>query len=419
MSISGTAAETSYSLNSRINNKLPIMRNLNISDNSAEKKETQKEQKVPSVKYLDIDSSFRDRFNYPNPADFVVQINYPNRSSDPSGSINPVSLSLFYHGMFDPFQLIPAPTYQYITQGPTASATDVQLDIYEPIIYNYYINNYLQIGTEFRLIIAYDGTTKIATIDSAFTVGIVPLGTPYLTRKALPIFLGTVAAIVSPTEITLDASASSVNDFYKNSYLEFYAPPSANFLEGNAIKISSYNGITKTATLASPFPYVVNVGDSLDINSFSKDSASSLLFSGNPDTSLIPYYEIELLYILVPIQLLKVAYGGYLSNYPYIYVSLFNEGNQMSKQVLYSNNPNSTQVLFKTPIDQYFGDSTYYCFKESKQKHVVKFQPFQNFRFQITLPDGETLQYDLPDKQPPLSPDPQLQISALFSLKKV
>lgn len=406
-----TSAETSYILNTRIGSGLPIVG----TDNNIK---TVREQKVPTTKYLDIDSTYRDRFNYPNPCNFVCQINYPNRSNDPVGSINPVSDSLYYHGIPDPFQDIPLPTYQYITSAASITNTQIPLDVHEPIIYDFYINNYLQIAGEFRKILSYDGATKVAVIESAFTMGAVPISTPYLIRRSLPLFMGTVGAVISNLQFTLNALASTIDGFYTNSYIEFGAG-SVNMLEGLAIRIVDYVGATRTVTLASQFPFAVNIGDSIDINGFSRDSTSSLLFAGNPDTSIVSYYEVELLWLSMPIQILDTGYGGYLNNYPYVYVSLYNEGNQLSKQVFYSNNPNSTQVIFKVPIDQYFGDTMFYTFKESKAKQVVKFQPFQNIRFQITLPDGEVVSFQIKDKQPPQAPDNLIQVNAVFSLRKL
>jgi hypothetical protein len=405
-----TSAETSYS----------IIKSQHKENKENKDNEENKDKKFTQTKYLDIDSSYRDRNNYPNPCNFVVHINYPNRNSTASGSINPVSRSLWYHGMFDPFQDVPVPTYQYITSAIAPSGVLVPLDIHEPLIYDFYINNVLQIGNQFRTITAYDGITKIATINLAFGApfAIVPAGTPYLTRMNVPSFLGTITAVASQTQFTLDATASSIDDIYVGSFIEF-GSPSANMLEGLAIQIIGYNALTRTVTVATPFPYTINIGDSVDINQFTSDSASSLLYSGNPDTSIICYYEIELLWISIPVQILNVGYGGYMTAYPYIYVSLFNEGNQMSNQVLYSNNPNSMSVMFKVPIDMYLGDVNFYVFKEAKQKHVVKFQPFQNFRFQITLPDGEILSFSISDFLPPLSVNPLLQVNASFALRKL
>ena len=44
-------------------------------------------------KYIEIDSTYRDRKQYPNPASFIINIGNPTISSDSNTLINPVSKS--------------------------------------------------------------------------------------------------------------------------------------------------------------------------------------------------------------------------------------------------------------------------------------------------------------------------------------
>ena len=61
----------------------------------------------------------------------------------------------------------------------------------------------------------------------------------------------------------------------------------------------------------------------------------------------VNYYEIKLEWISIPNKILEVSYGGNLSNYPYIYLELYNEGFINTITSLLSNNPNSALAIFK------------------------------------------------------------------------
>src|SRR5690606_35801189 len=75
---------------------------------------------VPVYKYLDIDSTYRNRNNYPNPNDFVIPITYPGRDSTAATAIDPVIDAIPYTGSTDP-------TGANQTQV-SASATSITLD---------------------------------------------------------------------------------------------------------------------------------------------------------------------------------------------------------------------------------------------------------------------------------------------------
>jgi hypothetical protein len=400
-----TSAESSYSL-------LRAIASQNGEHKSAEKRP------IPVFRYLDIDSTHRNRNNYPNPNNFVIPMLYPSRTSNSNSAIDPVSLALPFHSPLDSTLVPPIPAGVYDTSAISAGPTEAVLDLRETEIDNFYVGAILQIGTEYRTIVSYDGTTKIATIDSAFAAYPVTIaaGVAYLTRKGIPVYSGNVTGVTTDQEFAV-VGASSLPNIYVNGFVRFLTGANANLSR----RIVSYSGDPlNTLVVDSAFPNAVIVGDTLEIDSFSYDNAIPLLYSGDPNTSTNTYYEIELLWMTFPKQVLGVGYGGEPDKYPALYVQLYNDGNMLANQVMYSNNgAASMSALFVTPIADYYGDSKFLTLKDCRMRQIVKFIPNQDLRFTITLPSGEVVQFADSDTLSPNAPNPFLQVHALFSLRKI
>ena len=243
-------------------------------------------------------------------------------------------------------------------------------------------------------------------------------GLGYYTRYTQPFFQGNVnTGSVTPTTTVfgLNSSASSANSTYLNAFVYF----TSGLNIGQSARVAAYDGTLKKITLATALTFVPQNGDLLDINSYSSDNASTLIYSGNLSSSQNNYYEIELLNVIYPNQLLGNGIGGKLSNSPYIYVQLYNEGNQLANQVMYSNNPNSINALFKVPVNLYFGSTSFYTLKDCKQKQVIQLRPDKDLFINITYGSGETVQFQEQDDFSPNPPNPLLQISCTFAIRKV
>jgi hypothetical protein len=396
-----TSAESSYSLLRAI-----------ASQNGEHK--TVEKRPIPVFRYLDIDSTHRNRNNYPNPNNFVIPMLYPSRTSLSASAIDPVSLALPYHSPVDSTLIPPLPAGMYITSG-ISTPLGILLDTRETEIENFYVGAVLQIGTEYRNILSYDGITKIATIDLAFS-GLPAPGTAYLTRKGMPVYTGNVTGVTTDQEFAV-VGASSLANIYVNGFVRFLTGANT----GLSRRIVSYSGDPlNTLVVNTAFPNTVVVGDTLEIDSFSYDNANPLLYSGDPNTSTNTYYEIELLWMTFPRQVLGVGYGGEPDKYPALYVQFYNDGNMLANQVLYSNNgAASMSALFVTPISDYYGDTSFITLKDCRMRQIVKFIPNQDLRFKITLPSGEVVQFAQADTLSPNEPNPFLQVHALFSLRKI
>ncbi len=183
-------------------------------------------------KYIDLDSTYRNRNSYLNPNDYVVPI-YLYQSG--SSYLDAILLSA-------PFTGSTKPIADNVTQF-SADGFNIALDASEPDIINFYRGDNLQIGGEFHEILSYDPDTKIAVVETGFSS--VPfVGTHYTTRKTGSYF-STNVMLPSTTDNTglitslniLNRSPSLVPNFYSQSYFTFDNGP----LQGKIALISNYN----------------------------------------------------------------------------------------------------------------------------------------------------------------------------------
>lgn len=360
------------------------------------------------TRYLDIDSTYRNRLMYPLPGDFVINVNTPS-ATVPENALDPVILSFPYE------------TDQ--TSGGS-STTQIALSALSSNIINYYVNSYINIGTEFRKVISYDNTTQVATVDVAFSAA-PPALTPYWIRKELPLELAansyedTIPVNSTLNTVTLGALASNVDNTYVNKYIFFPDPNPINF-EWNII--TSYNGTTKVASLLTPLKNIKLAGATYQILQFSYDNYRSLTFNGvnlfgNPVCETI-----RLINLIVPNANVKGGYGGTLENYPFLYVALYSEKGQTWSQPIESNNPVANKCLFKVPVT-FYPNGSWLTLQGSFMSQNIKFRENDDLHMTIFLPTGDILdfypnnQYTyFQDYKFPVFPDPGNQVQAVFEV---
>lgn len=194
------------------------------------------------------------------------------------------------------------------------------------------------------------------------------------------------------------------------------------------IKIASVR--TKKVFSRNPYSRLpLSQGERLSVLKLTKDSHSEIL--KNPDrwecnnSNLV--YNISLVNISLPNIPLKSGKGGYITEYPYIYVKLYNNetnklgGGVQSSGSLHSNNPDINNNTFRVIIDNTVDDriTKFVLLRsgdmiQSKQIHMNK-----SLEFGVFLPDGSVFETIYEDDSPPRIAKPDLQISALFELTPV
>ena len=134
-------------------------------------------------------------------------------------------------------------------------------------------------------------------------------------------------------------------------------------------------------------------------------------------------YQIELLNVILPNKILNCGLGSRIAYYPYVYIELTNISGSSSgmKNAIYSNNPNATRMVFRAPIYdvQNPNNSAFVNLDGDGMVQTLKFKPNDNLFFSVHLSNGELYRTLENETYGPLNPNPEIQISASFSFKRV
>ena len=320
---------------------------------------------------------------------------------------------------------------------------------------------------EMRTITNYDGATGTITVSPPFTIAPTagtdnyqiicggvknPRDAPACTQEARRIVKyvdyrdNATNNPSGTTTIDFPASASDQSGFYTDLFIRV-DPGGINNLRQitNYVVTRNANGVitSRRATVNSSFG-VVGPSPAFTITSgivsgpftfalseqkvcilpFSYDNLNPFVYTGSLVSQQdVVCYEIELLNLVLPNQTLAVGEGGFISYYPFVYVQLMNvdaSGGHL-KNIIYSNNPNATNMMFRAAVDDVPNpiNSTFIKIDGDGAVQTVKFKPNDNLLFAVYLPDGEVFQTLEPEWCSPCIPNPKAQISAYFSIKRV
>jgi hypothetical protein len=267
-------------------------------------------------------------------------------------------------------------------------------------------------------------------------------------RKKIPVVpeLGLAnPTIVSSTNTTIQTThisgMSTDNNFYKNYFIRIlpygdplttptdtmyeYDPKPSN---NNAYRIISYSydsgTLTSTFTVYPSLKSIPSAGASIEILPFSYDNFNPFAYTGSlVSQQEMVCYEVKLSNLTVPNATLKTGSGGRASFYPFLYVQLSNVSAPGAglKNILYSNNPHTTNVIFKVTIYDIQNPLSTPFVRVSGEviTQTIKFKPNDNLYFKVTLPNGEPFETILEESYSPGAPNPLAQISALFAFRKM
>lgn len=461
-------------------------------------------------KYIEIESTYRNRTQYPLPAQFVVSLN-KSGLKDKQSSLDPVCDStplLVFNGIFDTTSAVNNYITGTISSGVavpvtglsnTTSTNEILLSLnncvqiedyytgsillitnssgslerkriirYRPVstthafvtlestvstavtngnavsisnpselgyIYistgsnfnNYYNNYYLenQTTSEYRLIVSYDGITKLAKPLTPFTSWSV--SDVFNIRKTFDIHSGTIpiGATLTTSSINISPTASNINEYYKGDFIRFY---SSTTTKNDIRRIVSYifdNTTGKWVLSFTPSLSVAPVvGDLYEILQFTRDNAVPFNYTGSETGSQeMVCYDIQLINVIIPNKNLSVGNCKRLPFYTHLYVEFANETAPSSGQtgLIYSNNPNAVKMLFRATIDDIAQpcNSNFLKFNGDNMVQTIKFKPNDNLRFSVRLHTGEVLQSIDPESYSPSPPNHDIQISAIFSINRV
>jgi len=291
-----------------------------------------------------------------------------------------------------------------------------------------YINHFIFNETinDWRKIIHYSNITHIILVETTASNPL-PItwssNDNYSIRKEIPYYplnseANPVATSSTLSSVTLASNLSGID----NTKFVRIVPPIYNYKLTGAFnecrRITSYDSLTNTINVFPNFSVAPDVNNKIEILNFSYDNLNPFVYTGSLTSQQeLVCYEIELLSLLLPTETLSVANGGAISYYPYVYVELSNTCST-NRNIIYSNNPNSTKQLFRVPIFD-IQDNPVFTKIGGGMSQTIKFKPNDTLFFSVTLPNGEVFQNIVPERFSPLSPEPRIQISAMFSLKRL
>ena len=210
-------------------------------------------------------------------------------------------------------------------------------------------------------------------------------------------------------------------------YYEYGASPSNN-QSRNIISYSYYeiSGVSYGVFKVYPIFSLYNngIGASIEILPFTSDNFNPFVYTGSLVSQQdMVCYEMQMISLTLPNYTLSVSQGGRIAFYPFVYVQISNVSSTGAglKNIIYSNNPNATSVIFRAPIYDIQNPTTtpFVRITGGGMAQTIKFKPNDNLYFKVTLSSGESYQTILPEYYSPRSPNPYAQITALFSFKRL
>lgn len=318
--------------------------------------------------------------------------------------------------------------------------------------YNGYIL-YNETANQYRPILKYDGVTALLSLDTTHSTTSTNSSGPtdsqwlgtynYSIRKQPPTIpaLGTpnptiISTTVSSVTTTPSVDYSTLSDAYKNFYLRIlpygstvsptdtsyeYDPTPSN---NKAYQITGFDPTSSTFFTTPPFLSVPAVGSLIEVLPFSYDNFNPFVYTGSLVSQQdMVCYEIQLVSITMPNANLVMGRGGRLAFYPYVYVQISNVSSSGAglKNIIYSNNPNSTSVIFRAQIYDIQNplNTPFVRVDGGGMAQIIKFKPNDNLYFKVTLGCGDTIQTVLEEYYSPSAPNPLAQVSAMFSFRRV
>ena len=432
--------------------------------------------KTQCIKFIDIDSTYRNREQYPHPSDFVVKSANTNHCNEINGVTandpvldgypteifqgNIVTTSGTFSGgtyrqpILDPAYtancrgalLVDSTTSEsayVIVYNTDSKVVNLGINSFSPTTFsttdsytitdtstagyiyfsggsyldNAYVGLYLfdmTIG-EHRHIVKYDGETAFITLDTPFS-GAWDINDRYEIRKSPNVFYSFITNEI--TKSTIQILGAPTNDLI-GKYVRITEVSSP--LYNTVRRIVNYDPVTGNATITPYYPLSlvpILIPTAYEVLYFTYDNSYFVNIMSNCrlDKGL---YEIELRSLILPNVTVLTGYGGRLVSYPYIYIEFGNLSNGVNN-ILVSNNPHASRVLFKVPIYdiQPRVNSNFLKIDRTNMPQLIQFSPYEDYYVKIIMPNGE-LFITQPDNFSPLPPNPDLQISITFMVNKI
>lgn len=279
---------------------------------------------------------------------------------------------------------------------------------------------------------------KISPLVGAYNIR--NLTDEYEVHPSLPVLNNVLSdnAYISSFCLLLDQNSVMTNGFYDGLYIRINQVNSSNY--NMIFKIKKYypyvtiydrsnpRNINKIITqqklclalieIPSYSSFVpVTAGDTYEILNFSRDNFNPISYSGNVTSQQEAVaHEVELLNLIIPNVPLKNSHS--IGTHPYFYV-IFQTHSVNNKNVICSNNENANKAVFIVKSSKEDHHKNFCYLSISGMVQTIKFKPNENLVFGIYLPNGQPLEFLEQDDFSPFPPKDYLQISGVFSMKRL
>jgi hypothetical protein len=200
----------------------------------------------------------------------------------------------------------------------------------------------------------------------------------------------------------------------------------------NYYKIISYTPSTRTGTIIPYFNYYnlinksntysITSSDTFEILQFKHDNYHPLDYAESMvHQQQIHCYEITLISLTIPNVPLKTGTGGHIAFYPYVYIEFKSITQGTSAYNFNSNNPVvQKNIMFKAPMvyNYHPNEAAFITLDGHGMVQQLKFKPNDSFSFAVYLPNGELFLTE-EDYKSPSEPNPLLQITACFGIRRI
>lgn len=186
----------------------------------------------------------------------------------------------------------------------------------------------------------------------------------------------------------------------------------------------SVGGVLVAINVTPSLTTIPATGTYAELLPFSYDNSNPFVYTGSQVSQQESVcYEIKLINVILPNLTLKTGLGGRIAFYPYVYVTITNYPYPSGglNNIIYSNNPNSNKVIFRAPVYDISSPlvSSFVNLDGDSMVQTIKFKPNDNLYFAVTFPNGDVFETVITDNTSPAPPNPYIQISACFEIKRV
>lgn len=243
---------------------------------------------------------------------------------------------------------------------------------------------------------------------------------------------------------------SSKENFYVDNYLLIVDTDTTNgsgrYENVNRMyKITSYNPQTLTVNLQQNFVAIPSVGSRYEILSVLRHNEGHLSYRGSLGATASQYrnYDISLVQLSIPSGAIGVVSNsnhsdiyynrGDLREFPYLFLEVSNLSGGHGQNAIFSNSMYMANAVFAIFVREDENSTATRALLYSGETHVISFKLTDTLKISLKTTNGELLQYlyldvrtdsvlrdhngiIMQDRQAPYPPDPNLQVSMMFSL---